>query len=110
MTSGWGTVYAWLRNSTPVPRRVGRNEAGQKSKNRTGHDTAGEGRESSTQVSESERDDIIGDDTTHNVDATGQAYAMQNTGPVGNNLAQIPGPLPHTSTAVGAVGQQIAPT
>ena len=101
MTSGWGTVYAWLRNSTPVPRRVGRNEAGQKSKKRTGHDTAGEGRESSTQMSESERDDDIRDDTTHNVAATGQAYVVQNTGLGGNSLAQMPGPLPHT----GAVGQ-----
>lgn len=56
MTSGWGTVYAWLRNSTPVPRRVGVNEAGQKSKKRsreyTDHETAGEGRDSSAQVSD----------------------------------------------------------
>lgn len=109
MTSGWGTVYAWLRNSTPVPRRVGINEAGQKSKKRsreyTDHETAGEGRDSSAQVSESGRNDDIGDDATHNVDAIGQAYAVQNTLPEGRNLAQIPGPLRHTS----AVGQRIAP-
>lgn len=43
-------------------------------------------------------------------DGSGQAYAVQNTGPGGDNLAQMPGPMPLTSTALGVVGQQIAPT
>ena len=91
MTSGWGTVYAWLKNSKPVPRRVGINDAGQKSKKRgqgnTGQHPVGERQvESSAQlsmegeVSESGENDDTGDDTTHKRDGSGQAYAVQNTG------------------------------
>lgn len=47
-------------------------------------------------LTEPGRNDDIGDDATHNVDAIGQAYAVQST---------VPGGRPHT----GAVGQQIAP-
>lgn len=54
MISGWRMVYAWLRNSTPVPRHVGINEASQKSEKRSREDPGyetGEGRGSLAQVS-----------------------------------------------------------
>lgn len=114
MTAGWGTVYVWLKSSTPVGRRV---TEGQRMKRKPRSQAGG----AEGVVVEVEQEVVVGDESSDESDVEGDA--SPNNGVENGNApaAQSPswGNMVHTrlpgfqsllAPPLGPVGQQAART